>query len=338
MSYKKSSCRKFWASIREILKGTNGQVLAIAALALPVIIGGAALAVDVGHGYVAKTSIQTAVDAGARAGAAILANGGSQADASTAATTFANANLDRVSYLAKAVPTVTFPTSTSISVSVQHDVSLYFAPVVGINSTSVSASATASLAGVASVGANTMAPLAIYCNNTAGCSGVLSVGQNYSLQRYCGNYFQDGASGSSCGNTISAGEVFLVGITFDNNNSNAQFRSAVEDGYSDTVSLAQSARALPGNRNGWRSGMTNRLAAGNNEMYLPVIAGLSPTSGSYNIQVVDFVKVNISSFAATGSTDTTTLQITQGAVSTTDFADSGEGLDINSVVGVRLSD
>ncbi|MBT4095764.1 MAG: hypothetical protein HOE85_17515, partial [Nitrospinaceae bacterium] len=77
------------ASVRKIFKETNGQALIVAALALPVIGGAAALAVDVGHAYVAKTSIQTAVDAGARAGAAILADGGSQADATTAATTFA---------------------------------------------------------------------------------------------------------------------------------------------------------------------------------------------------------------------------------------------------------
>ena len=337
MIFNKTSCRTFLASVRKIFKETNGQALIVAALALPVIGGAAALAVDVGHAYVAKTSIQTAVDAGARAGAAILADGGSQADATTAATTFANANLDTAVYLANAVPAVSFPTSTSISVSVEHDVSFYFAPLVGIDSTSVSASATATLASVSGVGANSLVPLAIYCNNDTGCAGVLSVGQNYSLQRYCGNFFKDGATGSSCGNTISDGEVFLVGITFDNNNSNAAFRSAVEDGYSDSVSLGQEARALPGNRNGWRSGMTNRLSDGRNEAYVPIISGLDPTTGTYNIQIADFVKVDISSFVEDGSTDTTTLQITQGAVSTTDFADSGEGLDINSVVGVRLS-
>ena len=48
--------------------------------------------------------------------------------------------------------------------------------------------------------------------------------------------------------------------------------------------------------------------------------------------------MNISSFAIDGNTDTTTFQIIRGAVSTTDFADDSEGLGIESVVGVRLSE
>ncbi len=83
--------------------------------------------------------------------------------------------------------------------------------------------------------------------------------------------------------------------------------------------------------------MTDRLSAGNNETIIPIIIKLEPVSGTYNIQIADFVKVDISGFAISGSTDTTTLQIIRGAVSTTDFADSSERLGIESLVGVRLS-
>jgi hypothetical protein len=162
------------------------------------------------------------------------------------------------------------------------------------------------------------------------------VEQKLSLRRYCGNFFKDSAAGNGCGNAIADGENFLVGITFDNSNSNNQFRTDVRDGYSGTVTLGQSARALPGNRNGWRNGMTDRLADGRGEVVIPIIEKLEPVSGTFKIQIVDFVKVDISSFGISGNTDTTTLQIIRGAVSATDFADSDQGLGINSVVGVRL--
>ena len=105
----------------------------------------------------------------------------------------------------------------------------------------------------------------------------------------------------------------------------------------DVHTLGQTARALPGNRNGWRSGMTDRLADGRNEVFIPIIAKLEPVTQTNNIQIVDFVKVSISSFAISGNTDTTTLQIIRGAGSTTEFSDSSQGLGINSVVDVRLS-
>ncbi|MEK6709810.1 MAG: pilus assembly protein TadG-related protein, partial [Nitrospinota bacterium] len=52
----------------------KGQTLAIAALVLPVMLGMGALAVDVGHLYVARTALQNAADAGAMAGAGALAS------------------------------------------------------------------------------------------------------------------------------------------------------------------------------------------------------------------------------------------------------------------------
>ncbi len=324
-------------SLRRILKETKGQAFAIVALSLPVLVGGAAIAVDVGHMYVAKSVMQNAVDAGSRAGASVLAEGGSQADANTAATSYALENLSTYSYVANVEPTVTFPTSDSVNVTITHAVPLFFAPVFGIDTADVSSVATAGLSNVSSVEPNTLVPLAIYCNNESGCSGSLSVDQNLTLRRYCGNFFADGPSGNGCGNAIADGENFFVGLTFDNSNSNAQFRSDVLDGYSGTVTLGQTARALPGNRNGWRDGMTDRLADGRNEVVVPIIEKLEPVSGTFNIQIVDFVKVDISSFAISGNTDTTTLQIIRGAVSATEFADTDQGLGINSVVGVRLS-
>jgi len=326
--------------LRDALRDARGQVLAIVALALPVLLGAGAISVDVGYMYMARAAIQNAADAGSRAGTAILAEGGSEADALAEATSFANQNIASNSFLTGATLTVTFPTSDSVKVDISHNLSLFFAQAVGFESTNISTSATAALAAVREMDSNTVVPLAVYCNNSGGCANTLAVGQTHTLNRYCGNFFNDGANGSACGNTISDGENFLMGITFDDSNSNSAFRNAIHYGYGGSVAMGQEARALPGNRNGWRSGMEDRLSegGGTSEMTLAVIREKSPANGDYNVEVVDFIQVIVSSFTEVDGTDQTTFQIVRSGVSTTDYADSNEGLGINSVVGVRLSE
>src|SRR3972149_336553 len=133
---------QFWRSIfLRGLRGARGQVLAIAALILPVLTGMGALAVDVGHLYVARAAMQTATDAAARAGAGGLATGGYQSAASAEAASFANQNLSRLSYLTGATPTVSFPNATTVQVSIAHNVALFFAPIIGFNTASVTTNA-----------------------------------------------------------------------------------------------------------------------------------------------------------------------------------------------------
>lgn len=215
---------------------------------------------------------------------------------------------------------------------------LYLAPVIGINTAAINATATAATAPISSVPPNSMEPLAIACNNQTGCTGTLSVGQMLTTRRYCGNFFTNGPTGSVCGNSVADGEIFMMGITFDDSsNSNSAFRDAVENGYGDTVRMGQQARALPGNRNGWRDGMENRITAGDKDVILPVIRKSSTPNGNYNVEMADFIKVQIMNFARTGNTDETTFRIIQSSISSTDFAIAGQGLGINSTVGVRLS-
>lgn len=337
MKHQRSFCEIFWSRIRRFLKNKSGQVTVLFALTLPAMVGIGALAVDGGQLFVARSIMQNAADAGARAGTAVLAEGGTQSEAAAAAANFANQNMVSVSILAGATPAVTFPTAESVQVSINHNVPLVLAPSLGFNTANVATGATAQLAGARSIEPGHVVPLAIYCNNAGGCAGALAVGQTMTLRRYCGNYFADGPSGNACGSAIADAEIFMAGITFDDNNSDCAFRDAVEDGYGEAVAMGQQARALPGNHNGWRSGMTNRLSAGDNELVLPVIREAANPNGNYNVEIVDFVKVRISSFATSGSSDQTTLEIIQSQVSTLDFADTGEGLDINSITGVRLS-
>lgn len=322
--------------VRKMFRDTRGNVLVMAAFALPVMLGAGALSVDLGHAFLAKSVLQNASDAGARAGAAVLGDGGTQAAAQAAAVNFANQNVAPNNYLAGATPTVTFPTAGSVQVRYNFNLGLFFAPVLGIQTVPVAANATAGIAFTSSIPPNTMVPLAIACNNPAGCAGVLSVGQTWTMRRYCGNFFMDGPSGNACGTSIAGGEAFITGFTLDDNNSTEDFRTMVREGYAGEMNLGQVARALPGDRNGWRDGMTDRLANGENEFTMAVVRGRNPAASGYNIEIVDFVRVRATNFSINGKSDTTTFEIIQTSVSTNNFSDQPLGYSINSVVGVRL--
>ncbi|MFQ5692130.1 MAG: pilus assembly protein TadG-related protein [Nitrospinota bacterium] len=144
------------------------------------------------------------------------------------------------------------------------------------------------------------------------------------------------ASDDACGNPIGPGEVFLQGITItQDSNSNSVFRSQVYNGYPGTVSLGDEVGALPGNRNGWRDGMTDRLAEGRDEMTLAVIR---PVGEGPTMEVVDFVKIRVTGFTPMGNTDSLSYEIIQHVTSSGATAGEDEGLGINSVVKAQLTE
>ena len=157
------------------------------------------------------------------------------------------------------------------------------------------------------------------------------------VRRYCGNYFKDGPGGNGCGNAIGDNEIFNVGMTLNNNNSNAEFRSQVLDGYDGTVEIGQRAGALPGNRNGWRDAMIDRIADGRTEMYISVINQASDPSNKDNIVVVDFIKINVDSFSIEGNSDEMTFTIAKGTVPAEGFPNNNPGIGINLVSTVQLT-
>ncbi len=69
MEREKSPNGLFKRMLRLLVKEGRGQVVALFALGLPVLIGSGALAVDVGYMMVARNTLQNASDGGARAGA-----------------------------------------------------------------------------------------------------------------------------------------------------------------------------------------------------------------------------------------------------------------------------
>jgi hypothetical protein len=104
------------------------------------------------------------------------------------------------------------------------------------------------------------------------------------------------------------------------------------------VTLGQTVGALPGTRQGWQQSMRNRLNAGDNEMTFPVLAPSG--AGDGNVVIVEFIQVRIDNFRAGSASrqDEFDIQIIASAVSSNDFASADEGLGINSVQGVRLTE
>lgn len=116
----------------------RGAVAVTVALLMVPLIGFAALAVDVSSLYAQRQQLQTGADAAALAIASNCLRGSCGTPTSTA-TDLAAKNLD------EGTSTATVPSRTSTSVTVQNDAthSYVFAPVLGIRSTPLSVSATA---------------------------------------------------------------------------------------------------------------------------------------------------------------------------------------------------
>ncbi|MEE9241087.1 MAG: pilus assembly protein TadG-related protein [bacterium] len=325
--------------LHHLLRRTRGQAFALFALALPVIFGGGAIAVDIGHLFVAKNAMQNAADAGARAGAAVLAGGGTQAAAATTAANFANQNMTFPSYFTGATPNVAFPAANTVQVTINHNLPLFLAPVIGISTAAVTTNAQAQFAPATTVPPTFMAPLAIYCNTPNGCQGWLAPGDTLTTRRYCGNFFMDGPDGNACGGSIKNNEIFSVGITFTDASSvsNDEFRRHVRDGYDQEVSIGDLAQALPGQRNGWRDAMDTRMLNGDTELVLPVIKKATNPAGDYNVEIAALIKVRVSVFTLVDDkADTMTFTIIQGSVPALGYSSSYQGLNVGSLSTVQL--
>jgi Flp pilus assembly protein TadG len=328
-----------WRYLRRKWRNQKGQALVLVTVFLGGLLGMAALAIDMGNLYVAKASLQKAADAAVLAGGSGLVI--DQATATARATNIGNQNIAAHNTVSGAALTVTFPAASTIRVTAAHPaVALFLGGIAGFNSAPVSATASATVAPVG--GAPGLVPLAIYCNSPGGCGpGNLPLStpatpNPMTLNRYCGNFFMGGPGGSACGNNVAPNEVFLQGVTItQQSNSNAVFREEVYSGYNGDVNMGDQVGALPGNRNGWKSGMINRLAEGRNEMTLAVI---QPIGAGLDMEVVDFVRVRVNNFNVGNgnNTDTTTLEIIEHICSTCPTGTPGQGL--GSIVKVQLTE
>src|SRR5262245_20837833 len=120
-------------------QGERGSILILVVLSALIIIGSAGLAVDVGRLYATKAELSRAVDAAALSGV-LEFNGtaGGLTNASTKACAYLQANEPTASCAGIAPDGST----STLRISASKSVRLYFLPIFGINSSTVSAKAT----------------------------------------------------------------------------------------------------------------------------------------------------------------------------------------------------
>jgi hypothetical protein len=122
-------------------------VIIVFVLSLLVLLGFAALAIDVGYLFSVHGDLQRSADAGALAGAYVFHDGHwpdpVQGKAITRATDFATRDPVGAAPLPAGAVTVTFPAINRIQVDVQDTVNLFFAGVIGSPTVTLTASATA---------------------------------------------------------------------------------------------------------------------------------------------------------------------------------------------------
>lgn len=131
-----------------------GQAIVLITLSLTVLLGMAALAIDIGYGYYAQRSLQASADAAALAGALELPNGGNAEATARAYSGSAGGKNARINVrgVSTAVTTKCLPYRpcnpvNAIAVEQTMEHSTAFAKVLGIDSFRVKAKATATMTG-----------------------------------------------------------------------------------------------------------------------------------------------------------------------------------------------
>ena len=127
----------------QFLKEKKGNVVILVAVSLAVVLGMAALSIDIGYIYTAKNQLQAAVDASALAGASgLIVN---QAEATNRAIYYAGLNNCINDPVIIDAGNVTFPTADQIQVSAARNLDLYFGGILGIHMLTIQAIAIAQI-------------------------------------------------------------------------------------------------------------------------------------------------------------------------------------------------
>lgn len=127
----------------QFLKERKGNVLVLVAASLAVVLGMAALAIDIGYVFTAKNQLQTAVDASALAGASgLIVN---QAEATNRAIYYAGLNNCINNPVIIDASNVTFPVVDQVQVTAARTLDLYFGGILGIDMLTIQAVAIAQI-------------------------------------------------------------------------------------------------------------------------------------------------------------------------------------------------
>ncbi|MCX6049135.1 MAG: pilus assembly protein TadG-related protein [Chloroflexi bacterium] len=144
-------------SVRRLCAQEHGVAAIYVALALPVLLGFAALAIDGSNLYAQQGRMQTAADAAALAGAQRLAQGDTTTQVQSVVQTLATANG------ANSVSVSYLNSNTEVQVTAVHTFATFFAGVIGYPTFSVQATAKAHFAAVTSAG--NLLPMTVMCDD-----------------------------------------------------------------------------------------------------------------------------------------------------------------------------
>jgi Flp pilus assembly protein TadG len=183
------------------LRDESGGVLVFVAIFMVVLLGFTAIVIDGGSLYTEKSKLQKALDATVLAGVQGLRT--SKSHAIEIAEDISDKNGFKVS-----VSELTFPTGDSIKATKQVNVPMTFAKVIGINTTTISATATAKVAPLAK--ASGIAPIVIEKSNIPNAT-VLNCGETNpgTLQGNCGYLKSD----TNLRGAFENGSTYEVGKT-----------------------------------------------------------------------------------------------------------------------------
>jgi len=131
-------------------EGERGSTLVFTAIVMGLILVVSAIAIDVGVIGAAKSQLQNAMDVSALAGASGLFDG--QAEATQLAITFAGLNECMNEGVNITAANVSFPDSNKVRVEDTHPIGLFFARVIGMDSTDIHATATAAIGKLSGTG------------------------------------------------------------------------------------------------------------------------------------------------------------------------------------------
>ncbi|MBB5335729.1 pilus assembly protein TadG-related protein [Pectinatus brassicae] len=144
-------------NIFKYLKQKNGQMIVLFALTLPILLGMAGLAIDLGNLYYQKSYLQNMADAGAAAGAMYIVSATNHIEAEAEAQKYINLNSKSDESITVTYPTTikktgtTYDPSTMIIVNVSKNVKTYFIQLLtGTNTYTISARATAQMTNIPS--------------------------------------------------------------------------------------------------------------------------------------------------------------------------------------------
>lgn len=244
----------------------RGSIVVMVGLAMSVLLGCCALAADYGRMVTTKNQLQRTCDASALAGAAELPALDSTITAS--ATNFAQltANQNGVN---TAEIQVTFPTNNQIRVTATRQVNFLFAPILGLKTGTVNATA---LAGRTNLAGGAIVPLAItiddYMKHGKGTTTFTSTSANLNTP-FTGPSYGQSLTVNLIRNTkddFTQGSV--TGLDLSPGNSGVpigEFERQINNGYNDApVSLNSDADALRASENAQGGalvdGMETRLA------------------------------------------------------------------------------